>query len=543
MSQIIECVPNFSEGRNQAIVDALADVVRQTPGCSVLDVDPGKTTNRTVLTFVGNAEAVVNGAFNLVKAAKEKIDMSKHSGAHARMGAVDVCPFIPVANATVEDCVKCAKAFGARVGAELDLPIYLYEEAQPLEYRKSLAQIRDGEYEAVHERIVQDKWKPDFGPAKFVPSYGATVTGCRFFLIAYNVNILGTKEHAMRAAFHLRSKGRGEGHPPGLLKQLKGIGWFIDEYNMAQLSVNIDDYRVTPMHVVFEECKKEMSSINVACAGTEVVGLVPLVCMIDAAKFYMEKENLFITDERQMVALAVDRLGLKAVCDFDPNKRIIEWIVQDRAKTEPLASLSLREFTEALGARSAAPGGGSASAAAAAMGGGLGAMMGWMTYGSRKWQHLDEQMRKLIPGPLDAMKNLIPMIDADTNAFNGYMVAMRMPKGSPEEISARDAAMENAMKEAIEVPLSVMREASKAWESMLELAKVGNMSSRSDLEVGAKLLETGIWGAHRNVLINMPDIKDEAYRATTLAEAKALMDAAEGHVKTIVATLEARGKA
>jgi glutamate formiminotransferase/formiminotetrahydrofolate cyclodeaminase len=537
MKRIVECVPNFSEGRDRAVIDAIADAVRRTPGCTLLDVDPGVSTNRTVVTFVGDPEAVVEGALAAARVARERIDMRQHKGEHPRMGALDVCPFVPVAGVTMEDCVRCALEFGRRAADELGIPVYLYEGASQQEHRKSLKQIRAGEYEGFAAKITKPEWKPDFGPATFDPAWGATVTGARFFLVAYNVNVLGTKEQAHRIALNVREQGRGP-EEPGRLKAVKGIGWWVDEYDMAQVSMNLDDYTVTPPHVAFEACVEEARALRVGIAGSELVGLIPLDALLAAAEHYMAAEKLFIVDERQKVRLAVERLGLNSVSRFDPDKRVIEYMMEKAA--EPLASLSVRGFTELLGSRAPAPGGGSASALMAAMGAGLGAMMGWMTYGKRKFEAQDEAMRRLIP-PLDqAMRELIPMIDADTNAFNDYMAALGMPKDTAEQKAARAAAMEAGLKKAIAVPLTAMHVADRCWEAMVEMADHGNPASRSDLEVGARALETGIWGAGRNVLINLPGLTDEAYKKQVAAEAAALSERAAAQVTEVLKRLEAR---
>ncbi|MCX7877093.1 MAG: glutamate formimidoyltransferase [Ignavibacteria bacterium] len=520
MRKIIECVPNISEGRDENIISACAEAVRSVDGVSLLDIDPGKSTNRTVFTFVGEPDSVVEAAYRFAKTAYEMIDMTKHKGEHPRLGAVDVVPFVPVSGVTMEECVECSKKFGKRVGEELGIPVYLYEEASHNPLRKSLKQIRAGEYEGLKDKITKKEWKPDFGPQKFLPKHGATVTGARFFLIAYNVNILGTKEQAHRIALNIREQGRGP-KEPGRLKAIKAIGWYVQEYNMAQVSVNIDNYKITPPHVVFEECIKDAKAIKVAVAGSELVGLIPLEAMLMAAEYYIKKENLFIIDEKQKIRLAVERLGLNAVSPFIPEKRIIEYML-DR-KSEPLASMSVRNFTELVGSRTSAPGGGSVSALISSLGAALGAMMGWMSYGSRKFEHLDSKMRKLIP-PLDeAMRKLIPMIDADTEAFNDYMSAMKMPKETEKERKIRHEKMQEGLKKAIEVPLNVMRTANSCWGSIIEMAKFGNINSSSDLLVGAKCLESGIYGAYRNVEINLPQIEDKKYKASITKEANEIL--------------------
>jgi glutamate formiminotransferase/formiminotetrahydrofolate cyclodeaminase len=538
MRKIVECVPNISEGRDESIINACAEAVRKVPGVTLLDVDPGKSTNRTVFTFVGEPDAVVEGAFQFAKTAYELIDMSKHSGEHPRMGAVDVVPFVPVANVTMEDCVECAKKFAKRAGEELGVPIYLYEEASTNPDRKSLRQIRSGEYEGIKDKITKKEWKPDFGPQKFVPQSGATASGARFFLIAYNVNILGTKEQAHKIALNIREQGRGEGQT-GRLKAVKGIGWYVEEYGMAQVSINLDNYKVTPPHIAYEECASDAKKMNLAACGSELVGLIPLEAMLMAADYYIQKENLFILDEKQKIRLVIERLGLSSISQFIPEKRIIEYMIQEEG-TEPLASMSVRSFVELVGARTSAPGGGSVSALIASLGAGLGAMVGWMSYGNKKFEHLDATMRKLIPPLHEKMEQLISMIDADTNAFNDYMIAMKMPKASDKEMKLRDEKMQAGLKKAVDVPLGVMRLADACWESMIEMASHGNIASKSDLEVGAKSLETGIWGAFKNVEINLPQIKDEKYKKEILSEGETILKNAEKSLKKVCEVLDKR---
>ncbi len=539
MKKIIECVPNFSEGRNQETIEAIAEAIRTTPGVTLLDVDPGKSTNRTVYTFVGDPQSIVEGALNSARVARKLIDMRTQKGEHPRMGAMDVCPFVPVANVTMEECVECSKEFARRAAEELNIPFYLYEEASTQEYRKRLPDVRKGEYEGLAERIVKPEWKPDFGPAEFVPEWGATATGARFFLIAYNINILGSSQQAHRIALNLREAGRGE-NEPGKLKDVKGLGWFVDEYNMAQVSMNLNNYKVTAVHTAFEEVVNEAKLLNVATAGSELVGLVPLEAMLMAADYYIKKENLMIVDEGQKIRLVVERLGLNSVSNFDPRKRIIEYIIEDKKESEPLASLTLRGFIEEVAARSSAPGGGSASAAIAAIGSGLACMVGQLTYGIRKFENVDKEVRKVIPPLYSATQNLIPMVDADTNAFNDYMEALRMPKDTDAEKAARSEAMQEGLKKAIAVPLMTMKYGDSAWEAMIEVAKYGNIASKSDVEVGARALEMGIWGAYKNVLINLGGIKDQEFVKAKTDEATKIKERAEIKMKEVLATLDAR---
>lgn len=536
MKQIVECVPNFSEGRDETVINTIADAIRDTPGCTLLDVDPGKSTHRTVYTFVGDPDSVIEGALAAARVAKDKIDMRQHTGEHPRFGAMDVCPFIPVANITMEECVEVARRFGRRAGEELQVPFFLYEEAAETDYRRKLPDVRRGEYEGLEERLKDPRWKPDFGPAEFVPQWGATATGARMFLIAYNVNILGTSNQAHRIALNLREAGRGE-EEPGRLKDVKGMGWYVDEYNMAQVTVNLNNYRVTPIHVLFEEAKKEAEALNLAVAGSEIVGIVPLESLIMAADYYIEKEGLFIYQEDQKVRLAVERLGLNSVAPFRPEERIIEYIVAE-PRQEPLAGMSVRDFIEEVSARSSAPGGGSASAAMAAVGVGLGSMVAKLTQGVRKYESVEPQMQAQIPLLHDLTRKLIPMIDADTSAFNEFMEGLRMPRSTDAEKAAREAKMQAGLKTAINVPLTTMRLGDRAWDALCEVARYGNPASKSDVQVGAKALETGIWGAYQNVLINIKDVKDEAYTRDIMAEAEAVNTRAQEKCAEVLAILD-----
>jgi glutamate formiminotransferase/formiminotetrahydrofolate cyclodeaminase len=520
MHQIVECVPNFSEGRNKETIAAIADAIRSTEGCTLLDIDPGASTNRTVYTFVASPEAVVEGAMNAATAARAHIDMTRHSGEHPRFGAMDVCPFIPVANVTMAECAAIAAAFGQRLAETLGVPVFLYGHAARAAYRRSLSDVRHGEYEGLADRLKDEKWQPDFGPAAFVPAWGATATGARNFLIAYNVNILGTANQAHRIALNLREGGRGP-MAPGRLKMVKGMGWQVDEYNMAQVTVNLEDYTVTPLHVLYEEVKKDAAQLNIGVAGSEIVGLVPLEAVLMAADHYIEKENLFIIDEDQKIRLVIERLGLNAISPFDPAKRIIDYVVAEPV-VEPLAGMSTRHFVEAVAERSPAPGGGSVSALVAALGAALGAMVSKLTYGVRKFEDLDATMRTIIPPLHHLTAALIPLIDADTTAFEEYMTAMRLPKDSPEEQSIRSTAMEAGLKTAIRVPLRTMELGDQVWEPLREAAGTVNIASASDVQVGARCLETGIWGAWQNVLINMAGITDAGYKEKTLEKAAAL---------------------
>ncbi len=536
--KIVECVPNFSEGRDKEVIDAIARAIDGVDGVQVLDVDPGKSTNRTVYTFVGDPESIVEGALAGAGVARERIDMRRQTGEHPRMGAMDVCPFVPVAGVTMEECVEISKRFAQRMADELGVPMYLYEHSQEAEHRKKLPQIRKGEYEGLAEKIVQPEWKPDYGPARLVPEWGATVTGARFFLIAYNINILGTNNQAHRIALDLREAGRGP-NQPGRFKELKGLGWWVDEFNMAQCSFNLNNYHVTTPHEVFEATKEIAASLNVGVAGSELVGLIPLEAVLLAAEYYMKKENLFILDEDQKVKLAIDRLGLSSISPFDPRKRIIEYIISEEPD-EPLAGMSTRGFIESVNARTSAPGGGSASAAVAAIGAGLGSMVAKLTYGVRRFEHLEGKLREVIPTLHQATMDLIPMIDADTEAFNDFVDAMRLPKSTQEEKKERLEKMQAGLKKAIQVPLRTMQIGDAAWDAMIETARHGNMASKSDVQVGARALEVGIWGAYQNVLINMKDIEDSSYIEETTAEAEKMKDRAVEKRDEILEILDSR---
>jgi len=520
MKKIVECVPNFSEGRNEQTIEAISRAIETTKGCTLLDVDAGRSTNRTVYTFVGDTDSIVEGALAAARVAVELIDMRTHSGEHPRFGAMDVCPFVPVAGVTMEECVELSKKFAKRAADELGLPFYLYEAAAEHDYRRKLPDLRQGEYEGLAARLADSRWRPDYGPTEFVPTWGITATGARNFLVAYNVNILGTPNQAHRIALNLREAGRGE-EEPGRLDEVKGMGWFVSEYNLSQVTVNLLDYKVTPIHVLFEEVKKEAAALNIGVAGSELVGLVPLEPLLMAADYYIDREKLFIYEEDQKIRLAVERLGLNSVAQFKPQDKIIEYRVAEKP-VEPLAGSTVRDFIEEIAARTSAPGGGSASASIAAIGVALGAMVAKLTYGVRKFEAVQPHMQQAIPVLHGLTGQLIPMIDADTSAFNEYMAGVRMPQTTEKEREARNDKMQAGLKTAIQVPLTTMRLGDRAWESLLTVARYGNPASSSDTLVGARALETGIWGAYQNVLINMVDIRDATYRAEILEEAKAI---------------------
>nr|XP_055074709.1 formimidoyltransferase-cyclodeaminase-like [Misgurnus anguillicaudatus] len=522
MAKLVECVPNFSEGRNKEVIDAIADAISGTEGCSLLDVDPGSSTNRTVYTFVGSPEAVIEGALNAARVAFKLIDMSKHSGEHPRTGAMDVCPFIPVQNVTMEECVQCANAFGQRLSDMLHVPVYLYGEAARKESRRSLPSVRAGEYEALPDKLKKSEWAPEYGPANFVPSWGATVTGARKFLVAYNVNLLSTKEQAHRIALDIREQGRGKDQP-GLLKKVQGMGWYLEESNLAQVSTNILDFELTPVHTVYEEICRDAKDLNLPVVGSQIVGLIPLKAMLDCADFYIRRENLFVVEDEHKIRLVISKLGLDSLGPFIPKERIIEYMVRDSQDGGQLASLSLQKFVHSVGARTAAPGGGSVSAAIAAMGAALGCMVGQMTYGKRQFDSLDAEMRRLIPPFHEAMNDLLLKVDADSTAFNSYMTALKLPKGTADEIKRREEAMQEGLKQAVGVPLSLAEKIGTLWAPLKEMVKYGNVACLSDVQVAAKALETAVFGAYYNVIINLKDITDTSFKAATEARISELL--------------------
>lgn len=375
MAKIVECVPNFSEGKNKHVIDAISKSIEKTPGCLLLDVDSGEATNRTVYTFVGDPKVVVSAALSAAVTAYDLIDMTHHKGEHPRMGALDVCPFIPVKNVTMEECIACSLQFAEQLAEKLKVPVYLYGFSAKEEKRRALPSIRAGEYENMAKKLQDKDWKPDFGPTEFVPSWGATATGCRNFLIAYNVNLLSTKEQSHKIALDLRESGRGKSKP-GKLKKVQAVGWYLDEYGLAQVSANLTDYEVTSLHDLFEEVKIIAEQMKIPVVGSQIVGLVPLKCMMLAADYYIKKESLFMLEESDKIRLVINRLGLSSISYYDPSKRIIDYVVRNEETECPLASTSLKNFIKSVGSRSSAPGGGSVAGVVGALGAALATMAG-----------------------------------------------------------------------------------------------------------------------------------------------------------------------
>uniref|UniRef100_A0A8C3B629 Formimidoyltransferase-cyclodeaminase n=1 Tax=Cairina moschata TaxID=8855 RepID=A0A8C3B629_CAIMO len=539
MAKMVECVPNFSEGCNKEVIEALGQAISRTPGCVLLDVDAGASTNRTVYTFVGTPEAVVEGALSAARMARQLIDMSQHTGEHPRMGALDVCPFVPVMNVSMEECVACAHVFGQRLSEELGVPVYLYGEAAREESRRTLPAIRAGEYEALPEKLKKPEWAPDFGPPTFVPRWGATVTGARTFLIAYNINLLCTKELAHRIALNIREQGRGSSQP-GRLKKVQGIGWYLEEENIAQVSTNLLDFEATPLHAVYEEVCRDAEVLNLPVVGSQLVGLVPKKAMLDTAEFYIKKEKLFILEEEHKIKLVVSRLGLDSLSPFNPRERIIEYLVQAGEEDKGLVAKPLGAFVQAVGGRTAAPGGGSVAAAAAALGAALGCMVGLMSYGKRQFEELDPIMRKLIPPFHQAMDELVAMVDADSQAFSSYMEAMKLPKNTPEERDRRGAAMQQGLKTAVKVPCTLAEKVNRLWPPLKELAQHCNLACKSDIQVGAKMLEAAVFGAYFNVMINLKDITDEKFKLAMSQKVSGLLEEAKQGLAVVLALLEKR---
>ncbi|KAF4527487.1 hypothetical protein B566_EDAN014541 [Ephemera danica] len=506
MQKVIECVPNFSVGRDKEVIEAIAASIRGTVGATLLDVDPGASTNRTVYTFVGDPDAVVTAALNAARVASRLIDMASHSGEHPRLGAMDVCPFVPVRGVEVEECIYCAMRFAEKLAAEINVPVYLYGEAAKRgAHRRTVPQIRAGEYEGLTEKLKQSDWQPDFGPATFVPQWGATMVGVRPFLLAYNINLLGTKEQAHRIALNVREQGRGAGQP-GRLRAVQGMGWWLDEANLAQVSLNILDHNVTPLHAAYEAVCRDAEELGVAVVGSELVGLVPLAALLQVANFYMEKDGLLILEESQKVRLAITRLGLNSLGSFNPSERIIEYRLP-RSEARPLlADLTTRGFIEAVGARSPAPGGGSVAA----------------LLGSLQWDHLDKEIRRLLPTVHDAMIKITPIIDDDAAAFNEYMAAGKLPRSNAEEISARERALSAALDHAVNVPLNLAKSVNKLWP------------------VGAKCLETSVMGAYFNVQINLRSVSDVVRRAAVASEAEEAVSTAKTNCEAVLAILTSR---
>jgi glutamate formiminotransferase / formiminotetrahydrofolate cyclodeaminase len=562
MKKILECVPNFSEGRDPRIIKEIADAIESVEGVKLLDVDPGKATNRTVVTFVGEPDAVVEAAFRGIRKATQVIDMRWHHGEHPRFGATDVCPLVPVANITMEEAVEFARKLAERVGKELSIPVYCYEFAATSEERRSLASCRSGEYEGLKEKMVTEKWKPDFGPAKWsenVAKTGATAIGARNFLVAYNVNLNTTSARRANAiAFDVREAGRVKrkgdpltgkivtdenGEPvriPGTLKKTRAIGWFIEEYGVAQISINLTDITVTPVHVAFDEVSERARERGIRVTGSELVGLIPLQAMLDAGKYFLHKQqrSTGIPDE-EIIKIAVKSMGLDELYPFDPKKKIIEYLIEEKTG-EKLVDKTVQGFVHETASESPAPGGGSVSAAVGAFGAALGTMVANLSAHKRGWDDRWEEFSQWAEKGKYYHDALLKCVDEDTEAFNQIMSAFGLPKSNEQEKAERKKAIQVATKNAMKVPLKVMQLACDSLEVMHAMAETGNPNSVSDAGVGALCARTAVEGAFLNVKINAPGCDDKTFADEILNKAKTLSASAKKREAEILKIVESK---
>lgn len=562
MKKLIECVPNISEGRNSDVIKQVTEVIETVDGVKLLDVDPGYATNRTVITFVGEPQPVIDAAFLVIQKAAEVIDMRKHSGEHPRFGATDVCPLVPISNMTMDETVVYAHKLAKRVGEELAIPVYCYENAAQEEKRKNLANCRSGEYEGLKHKLGDSNWKPDFGPAEFnesVKGSGATAVSARDFLVAYNINLNSTSTRRANAiAFDIREAGRlktegnkvggkkvldENGEPvriPGKLKAVKGIGWYIDEYGIAQISYNLTNISITSVHEAFHETVKAATERGVRVTGSELVGLIPKQAMLDAADFFlkMQQRSLGI-DEHEKIKIAVKSLGLDDLKPFDPRKSVIEYVMEDHAEKR-LIDMGLVEFANETASESPAPGGGSISAYVGALGTSLGGMVANLSAHKRGWDDRWEEYSDWAVKAQVLKDKLLYFVDEDTYSFNKVMDAFRLPKGSAAEKEARALAISEATKYAIDTPLAVMKTAYESMDIMNEMSKIGLQASVSDAGVGAMCALTAIRGAGLNVKINCSGFDDKAFVDDRLNQAAGIIEKATALEKEIVTTVESK---
>ena len=528
MKQLIECVPNFSEGSDLSIIKQITNEIESVEGVRLLDVDPGKATNRTVVTFVGEPISVIEAAFRAIKKAAELIDMRKHTGEHPRMGATDVCPLIPVANISMEETAEWSKKLGERVGNELEIPVYLYEDAQKNPERKNLSIIRAGEYEGFSKKILLSEWAPDFGKAIFNAKSGATVIGARDFLVAYNINLNTTSTRRANAiAFDVRESGRKiqnekgeEIVQPGTLKSVKAIGWFIEEYGVAQISMNLTNVNITPIHIAFDEVCKKANERGVRVTGSELVGLIPLKSLLDAGRYFLEKQQRSVgVSEKEIIHIAVKSLGLDELSEFIPEKKIIEYLLNEE-KQDKLVNLSLQEFANETASESPAPGGGSIAAYMGSLGISLATMVANLSSHKKGWDQRWKEFSAWAEKGQKIKDELLYLVDEDTNAFNKIMEAFSLPKSSEQEVKFRSEAIQNATKFATEVPLKTMILAYSSFPIIKAMAEIGNPNSISDAGVGALCARSAVIGAYMNVRINAAELKDEAFKKEILAKAE-----------------------
>lgn len=559
MRQLIECVPNFSEGRNMAVIKHITDQIETVEGVRLLDVDPGKATNRTVVTFVGEPEAVIEAAFRAVKKAADVIDMRHHKGEHPRFGATDVCPLVPVAGITMKETAEYARKLAERIGNELAIPVYCYENAAFTPERRNLANCRSGEYEGLPEKLKDPHWKPDFGPAVFNAGAGATAVGARDFLVAYNVNLNTTSvRRANAVAFDIREKGRPvrEGNSitgkikkdengkdiwvPGALKACKAIGWFIKEYGIAQVSINLTNISITPVHIAFEVACTKALERGMRVTGSELVGLIPKSAMIEAGKYFLKKQNRSVgVSDDEIIKIAVKSLGLDDLKPFNPKEKIIEYLLENPADKK-LVSLTVEGFANETASESPAPGGGSVSAAMGAYGISLATMVANLSSHKAGWDERWEEFSNWAEKGQQIKDELLFLIDEDTRAFNRIMDAFGLPKGNEEEKQSRKQAIQDATRFAIEIPFRVMKKSYESMEIVRAMAETGNPNSVSDAGVGALAARSAVMGAFLNVKINASGLDDKAYVEKVLAEGAEIEQKAMEEEKKILAIVNAK---
>lgn len=560
MKQIIECVPNFSEGRDMSVIKQITDQMQTVDGVKLLDVDPGAATNRTVVTIAGEPEQVIEAAFRAIKKAMEVIDMSKHKGEHPRFGATDVCPLVPVSNITMEETVVYARKLAEKVGNELGIPVYCYESAAFNETRRNLANCRSGEYEGLPKKLSDPAWKPDFGPAAFLPRTGAIAIGARDFLVAYNINLNTTSTRRANAiAFDIREKGRPmrDGNPitgkivkdengkqvniPGSLKACKAIGWFIEEYGIAQVSINLTNISVTPVHVAFEEASKKAQERGMRVTGSELVGLAPLKVFTDAGKYFLRKQQRSTgVSEAELIKIAVKSLGLDDLKPFHPKDKIIEYVLQDQASEPKLMNMTCSAFADETASESPAPGGGSISAFMGALGVSLATMVANLSSHKAGWDERWEEFSEWADKGQGIKSELIQLVDEDTRAFNKIMDAFGLPKNTDEEKALRTAAIQDATKYAIEIPFKVMKRSYAAFEVIRAMAETGNPNSVSDAGVGALAARSAVMGAFLNVKINASGLKDKEFVDKVLAEGAEIERKAKEEEEAILAIVNSK---
>jgi glutamate formiminotransferase/formiminotetrahydrofolate cyclodeaminase len=560
--QLIECVPNFSEGKDLSIIKQITDQIETVEGAKLLDVDPGKATNRTVVTFVGSPESVMQAAVRAIDKASQLIDMTKHHGEHPRFGATDVCPLVPVSNVTMAETVEYARELAKRLGEELGLTIYCYEHAAFTEQRGNLAEVRAGEYEGLKDRLARPEWKPDFGPAKFNPRSGATAVGARDFLVAYNINLNTTSTRRANAlAFDVREKGRikRKGNPltgevvrdkhgdpvwtPGSLKCVKGIGWFIEEYGIAQISMNLTNIGVTPVHVAFDEVCKKAEARGVRVAGSELVGMIPLRAMLDAGKYFLKKQKRSTgISNREIIKIAVKSLGLDDLHPFKPEEKIIEYAIADRSR-KLLVDKPVVEFVATTASESPAPGGGSVAATVGALGAALGTMVANLSSHKRGWDDRWEEYSDWAEKGKRYHDELLRLVDADTEAFNKVLEAFGLPKETDAERAAREEAVQAATKHAIAVPFQIMEQALGSMDVIKAMASSGLPTSVSDAGVGALCARAAVRGAFLNVKINSTDLADKVYVEEVTVKGREIEEKAHALEKDILGIVEGHMRA